>query len=118
MDIKERKEKSEYSGLVPAFDQAVGILFHLSRTQASKMNLTDICNKTVGIHKSKGNSIFNTLRKSGFVQKNNTEKTYFPGLGLIALSRRVFENLNYNEVAGPLKHEFAVCDLPGTKDIT
>jgi DNA-binding IclR family transcriptional regulator len=101
VDNIEEKAKSGYSDLVPAVDQASKILLCLSRTPSSKMNLTEIC-KIVGIHKSKGYSILNTLQKFGFVQKDLAGKTYSLGLGLIALSRRVLDNLNYSEVAGPL----------------
>ena len=64
------------------------------------MTLTDIC-KTIGIYKSKGYSILNTLQKYGFVQKDPVGKVYYLGIGLIALSRRVLDNLNYNELADP-----------------
>lgn len=101
MEKVEQKTTSGYSGLVPAVAQASKILLCLSRASSSKMNLTDIC-KIVGIHKSKGFSILNTLQKFGFVQKDPAGKTYFLGLGLIALSRRVLDSLNYSEVAGPL----------------
>lgn len=70
------------------------------------MNLTEIC-KIVGIHKSKGYSILNTLQRFGFVQKDQTGKTYSLGLGLISLSRRVLDNVNYSESANPLLETLA-----------
>ncbi len=70
------------------------------------MKLTDICT-VVGIHKSKGYSILNTLQKFGFIQKDATTKTYSLGVGLISVSRRVLDSLNYNELAGPLLSDLA-----------
>jgi len=65
------------------------------------LNLTDIC-KGVGIHKSKGYSILNTLQKFGLVHKDPATKTYSLGLGLISLSRRALDSLSYQEMAGPV----------------
>jgi DNA-binding IclR family transcriptional regulator len=62
LDKKEKKTKSEYTGHVPAVDQASRILLSLTKSPSAKVNLTDIC-KSVGIHKSKGYSILNTLQK-------------------------------------------------------
>jgi DNA-binding IclR family transcriptional regulator len=101
LDKKHGEIKTDYTGLVPAVDQASRILLCLAKSPSVKMNLTDIC-RSVAIHKSKGYSILNTLRKFGFVQKDPTGKTYSLGLGLIALSRRVLNNLNFSEAAGPL----------------
>lgn len=106
LDKKQEETKSEYTGLVPAVDQAARILIFLTRSQSPKVNLTDIC-KGVGIHKSKGYSILNTFQKYGFVQKDPTGKTYSLGLGLISLSRRVLDNLNYGSVADPILETLA-----------
>lgn len=99
-------KKSEYTGLVPAVDQASRILICLARNPSFKMNLTDIC-KNVGIHKSKGYSILNTLQKYGLIHKDQLGKTYSLGFGLISLSRRVLDNLNYEEIAGPYLEKLA-----------
>lgn len=106
MDRKEEQKKSDYTGLVPAVDQASRILLCLARRRSKKMNLTEIC-KTVGIHKSKGYSILNTLQKFGFVRKDPAGKTYSLGLGLISLSRRVLDNLDYGNAAGPFLESLA-----------
>jgi DNA-binding IclR family transcriptional regulator len=87
--------------MVPAVDQASRILLCLAKSLSLKVNLTDIC-KSVGIHKSKGYTILNTLQKYGLVQKDLAGKTYSLGLGLISLSRRVLDNLNYGDVADPI----------------
>ena len=94
------KSKSSYTGVVPAVDQASRILICLARNPSFKMNLTDIC-RSVAIHKSKGYSILKTLQRYGFVHKDALGKTYSLGFGLISLSRKVLERLDYESIAGP-----------------
>jgi len=106
LDKEGQEKKSLYNGLVPAVDQAAKILLCLTKSPYNKMNLTDIC-KSVGIHKSKGYSILNTLQKYGFVKKDPTGKMYSLGLGLISLSRRVLDNLNFSEIAAPFLETIA-----------
>ena len=106
MEKKEEKTKSKYTGVVPAVDQASRILICLARNPSFKMNLTDIC-KNVGIHKSKGYSILNTLQHYGLVHKDALGKTYSLGFGLISLSRKVLDNLNYEAIAGPYLEKLA-----------
>lgn len=106
MDETKGEKKSEYTGLVPAVDQAARILIFLARSASPKVKLTDIC-VGVGIHKSKGYSILNTLQKYGIVQKDPAGKTYSLGLGLIALSRKVLDNLDYGTVADPILEALA-----------
>jgi IclR family transcriptional regulator, KDG regulon repressor len=103
---KEQAKKADYTGLVPAVDQASRILLCLAKSRSSKMNLTEIC-KNVNIHKSKGYSILNTLRKFGFVRKDVEGKTYSLGLGLVSLSRKVLDNLNFGEAAAPFLEKLA-----------
>jgi DNA-binding IclR family transcriptional regulator len=104
--IKKRETKSEYTGFVPAVAQASQILLSLAKNPSPKANLTDIC-KSVNIYKSKGYAILNTLQKYGFVQKDPEGKTYSLGLGLISLSRKVLDNVNYNEIATPILETLA-----------
>jgi IclR family KDG regulon transcriptional repressor len=98
--------KSEYTGFVPAVAQASQILLSLAKNPSPKANLTDIC-KSVNIYKSKGYAILNTLQQYGFVQKDPEGKTYSLGLGLISLSRKVLDNVNYNEIATPILETLA-----------
>ena len=98
--------KPEYTRLVPAVDQASRILLYLSRNASASANLTDIC-ESVGIYKSKGYSILNTMEKFGFVLKDPMTKTYSLGLGLISLSRKVLDDLNDNKVVAPLLETLA-----------
>ena len=64
------------------------------------MRLTEICQR-VGIHKSKGHSILNTLKQFGFIEKDLQAKTYSLGPGLIFLSRNILDNLHYPEIVSP-----------------
>jgi DNA-binding IclR family transcriptional regulator len=100
------KKKIEYTSLVPAVDQASRILICLAKTPSFKMNLTDIC-KNVGIHKSKGYAILKTLLNFRFVERDDEGKTYTLGPGLISLSRRVLDNLEYRDKAGPFLEKLA-----------
>ncbi|MDR2017385.1 MAG: IclR family transcriptional regulator [Syntrophobacterales bacterium] len=102
----EEMKKTEYTSLVPAVDQASRILICLAKTPSFKMNLTDIC-KNVGIHKSKGYAILNTLLNFKFVERDDEGKTYTLGPGLISLSRRVLDNLEYRDMAGPFLERLA-----------
>lgn len=63
------------------------------------MNLTEIC-AAVGIHKSKGYSILNTLQKFGLVKRSQA-KTYSLGPGLLSLSSKVLDRLDVREAAIP-----------------
>lgn len=90
-----------YSKNVPAVEQAARLLLALVRKAPTRPNLTDLC-RTVGIHKSKGYAILNTLQSFGFVQRETDGKRYALGPGLIRLGRASLENLNFKELADPL----------------
>jgi DNA-binding IclR family transcriptional regulator len=98
--------KSIYKPLVPAVEQASRILLCLGEGDRFKMRLTEIC-KQVGIHKSKGHTILNTLMKFGLVEKDSHAKTYSLGPALIFLSRSLLENLNYMDIVSPFLDELA-----------
>ncbi len=100
------RKKSIYRPLVPAVEQASRILLCLGEGDRFKMRLTDIC-KQVGIHKSKGHTILNTLMKFGLVEKDPHVKTYSLGPTLIFLSRYVLENLNYTDIVSPFLEDLA-----------
>lgn len=91
---------SKYNTLVPAVDQASRILICLGKSPLHKMSLTEICT-SVGIHKSKGYSILNTLMKYGFIEKDRKSKAYSLGIGLLFLSRNVLDNLNLRDISEP-----------------
>jgi DNA-binding IclR family transcriptional regulator len=100
------KGKSAYKPLVPAVEQASRVLLCLGESPNFKMRLTEIC-KQVGIHKSKGHSILNTLKHFGFIEKDLQAKTYSLGPGLIFLSRNVLNNLHYPEIVAPFLENLA-----------
>jgi DNA-binding IclR family transcriptional regulator len=100
------KGKSVYKPSVPAVEQASRVLLCLGESPDFKMRLTEIC-KQVGIHKSKGHSILNTLRQFGFVEKDPRAKTYSLGPALIFLSRHVLDNLHYPEIVAPFLDNLA-----------
>lgn len=101
-----RVSLSSYKPIVPAVDQACRILICLGKNSNPKMGLTEIANE-VGIHKSKGFAILNTLHQFGLVEKDPQSKTYSLGIGLLSLSRYVLDNLRYPEVASPFLKELA-----------
>ncbi|MGB6063477.1 MAG: IclR family transcriptional regulator [Desulfomonilaceae bacterium] len=98
--------KPQYSSVVPAVEQASRILLALAQAPVAKMSLTEICNE-VGIHKSKGYSILNTLHQFAFVQRSPHDKTYSLGLGLLFLANRALSGLDIREVAGPFLQELS-----------
>jgi DNA-binding IclR family transcriptional regulator len=61
----------------------------------------------VGIHKSNAFTLLETLQSSGLVRKNTDGKGYALGPGLIALSRRVLDDLNAPVLAEPILEELA-----------
>jgi DNA-binding IclR family transcriptional regulator len=87
-------------------EQAVRVLLCLGEGSDFKMGLTQICHR-VGIHKSKGYAILNTLKQFGFVEKDPHAKTYSLGASLIFLSRHVLDNLHYPEIVGPFLDDLA-----------
>jgi DNA-binding IclR family transcriptional regulator len=101
-----KQNKPEYSSLVPAVEQASRILLVLAQSSAAKMNLTEIC-AAVGIHKSKGYSILNTLQHFSFVQRSPHDKSYSLGPGLLFLSNRVLSSLDMREAAAPFLQELS-----------
>lgn len=97
--MKSKKSESTKPGskpLVPAVEQAARVLISLARSPQLRKNLTEIC-REVGIYKSKGYSILNTLMKFGFVEKDLHTKTYSLGPGLLFLSRHVLDHMDIRE---------------------
>ncbi len=103
---KKNSGTSSYKPIVPAVEQASRILLCLSKNSNFKMGLTEIV-KEVGIHKSKGFAILNTLSQFGFVEKDPKTKTYSLGPALLGLSRHVLDNIRYPEVVSPFLQHLA-----------
>lgn len=94
------KKPSAYKPIVPAVDQALKLLMHLAKNTEIKLTLTEICER-VGIHKSKGYTILNTLKQYDLIQKDERTKTYGLGLGIVHLAHNVLDNMEIRDVAAP-----------------
>jgi DNA-binding IclR family transcriptional regulator len=99
--------KTEYSFLVPAVEQASRILLALAQGGTKKMTLTEICS-AVGIHKSKGYSILNTLQHFAFIQRSPYGKTYSLGPGLLFLSSKIMDSLDLREAIVPVLRQLSL----------
>ncbi len=104
---KSNQRKSSYQPIVPAVEQACRLLLCLGKDSDFRRGLTEV-SREVGIHKSKGFSILNTLHQFGFVEKDLQSKTYSLGPGLLFLSRHVLDNIRYPEAAAPFLQRLAV----------
>ncbi len=100
------QSKSSYKPIVPAVEQACHILRCLGRNPRFKMGVTEI-SRSVGIAKSKGHSILNTLSQFGLVEKDPQTKTYSLGVGLLSLARHLLDNLRYPEIVSPYLQSLA-----------
>jgi len=100
------RAKPDYSSLVPAVEQASRILLALAQNRSRGMTLTEICNE-VGIHKSKGYSILNTLQHFAFVRRSPESKTYSLGPGLLFLSGKALNHLDVREAVTPVLQELS-----------
>lgn len=102
----ELEDKKSYLQLVPAADQAARILFFLAGTPEGRASLTEVC-RHVGINKSKGLALLNTLRSSGLVIRSEYSKVYRLGPGLLVLSRALLEHTDIAGSAGPYLRSLA-----------
>jgi DNA-binding IclR family transcriptional regulator len=98
--------KDSYLQLVPAVDQAVRLLFTLANTVGGEASLTQLT-KEVGISKSKGLAILNTLRNAGLVVRDDRTKNYALGANLLLLSRALLNNTDVARAATPYLEELA-----------
>jgi DNA-binding IclR family transcriptional regulator len=101
-----KNTKNGSGTVVPAVEQACRILLTLAKQTSTKTNLTELC-KAVGIHNSKGYNILYTLQQFGFVHREEKEKRYALGPGLLSLSRKVLDSLDYKETAQPFLEALA-----------
>ena len=103
-----RKEDSKPNEkyIVPAIVQASQVLLCLADAESSHLSLTEICSR-VGIHSSRAYSLLYTLQEFGFIHRNVGGKGYSLGTGLIALSRKVLDNLNAPRIAEPILEALA-----------
>ena len=104
---KAAKTRSVYNPIVPAVDQAARVLLCLGKGDRHKLPLIEICEQ-VGIHKSKGYTLLNTLAQFGFVEKDPLSKSYSLGPGLLSLSRHLLDHLNIPEIVTPYLERLAM----------
>ncbi|MBW1681552.1 MAG: IclR family transcriptional regulator [Deltaproteobacteria bacterium] len=104
--MKAENTRSGYNSLVPAVEQAARILVYLARASSRESTLTEIC-RQVGIHKSKGHAILKTLSRFGFVGRDERNKTYALGPGLVHLARKVLDDMDIGKTAGPYLERLA-----------
>ncbi len=75
-------------------------MFALAHTAGGAATLTEVC-REVGINKSKGLAILNTLRSAGLVTRNDRSKNYRLGPGLLTLSRALLDQNDLSHVSAP-----------------
>ena len=98
--------KDSYLQLVPAVDQAVRLLFCLANTVGGEASLTQLT-KEVGISKSKGLAILNTLKSAGLVTRDDRTKNYGLGSNLLPLGRALINNTDLAKAATPYLEQLA-----------
>jgi|LSQX01.2.fsa_nt_gb DNA-binding IclR family transcriptional regulator len=98
--------KDSYLQSVPAVDQSIRLLFTLANTVGGEASLTELV-KQVGISKSKGLAILNTLRHAGLVTRNDRTKNYRLGPNVLLLSRALINNTDIGQEAAPYLEELA-----------
>ncbi len=111
MTMKAEPEKkgargSGYKPIVPAVQQALQLLACLAESPRETLNLTEICTR-LGIHKSKGYTLLNTLRQFDFIERNDQTKTYSLGLGMLYMARNIMKNLDIRTLVLPLLQTLA-----------
>lgn len=89
-----------YTKKVPAVDQANRLLFFLAERRGEAPTLSQIC-RGLGIHKSKGLALLNTLRSAGMVSRDERTKTYTLGTALLVLSRAMLDQADFTRVVEP-----------------
>jgi len=105
-ESEETGVKDSYLQLVPAVDQAVRLLFCLANTVGGEASLTQLT-KEVGISKSKGLAILNTLKSSGLVTRDERTKNYGLGSNLLPLGRALINNTDLAKAATPFLEQLA-----------
>jgi len=98
--------KDSYLQLVPAVDQSVRLMFALANMVGGEASLTELA-KEVGISKSKGLAILNTLRHAGLVTRNDRTKNYRLGPNVLLLSRALINTTDIGRESAPYLEELA-----------
>lgn len=98
--------KDSYLQLVPAVDQAVRLMFALANIVGGEASLTEL-SKEVGISKSKGLAILNTLRNAGLVTRSDRTKNYRLGPNILLLTRALVNNTDLAQAVYPYLENLA-----------
>ncbi len=107
LPVTDHEVPTDYGQKVPAVDQAIKVLHFLAGDPRGQSTLTEVC-AGVGIYKSKGKAILNTLRSANLVTKNEHDKTYSLGPGVLLLSRALLDQTDLTRAAAPFLEELAV----------
>lgn len=99
-DAGDEAGKGSYLQLVPAVDQAIRLLFALANIVGGEASLTEL-SKEVGISKSKGLAILNTLRNAGLVTRSERTKNYRLGPNILLLTRALVNNTDLAQAVFP-----------------
>lgn len=102
----EESGKGSYLQLVPAVDQAIRLLFALANIVGGEASLTELA-KEVGISKSKGLAILNTLRNADLVTRNERTKNYRLGPNILLLTRALVNNTDLSQAVYPYLEQLA-----------
>jgi len=105
-DAADESGKGSYLQLVPAVDQAIRLLFALANTVGGEASLTEL-SREVGISKSKGLAILNTLRNAGLVNRSERTKNYRLGPNILLLTRALMNNTDLSQAVYPYLEELA-----------
>ena len=96
--MDKKKKSTPARPLSPAVSQAAQLLLYLGSQPGTDTTLTLIC-EAIGIHKSKGYSILNSLSEYGFVVRDGNSKTYSLGPAVIPLGARAIDDLDIHAAA-------------------
>ena len=106
MHNTEEKRDSGYTPIVPAVDQAGRLLMCLGESAGQSLTLTEICAR-LGLHKSRGYTLLNTLQQFDLVERDDHTKTYRLGSGILHLARNILTGLDPGQVAAPFLNRLA-----------
>jgi DNA-binding IclR family transcriptional regulator len=106
MTKKSIDEKSRYTSLTPAVEQAAEIIKHVASSSKTKLSCTEI-SKALGINLSKTYVVLDALQKSGFISKETDGKLYSLGFGLISIGQVALERAKYHDAVKPFLTQIA-----------
>ena len=101
-----QKTDSKYTPIVPAVDLAGRMLMCLGENAGATLTLTEICAR-LGIHKSRGYTLLNTLQQFDLIEKDDKTKTYRLGSGILHLARNILTGLDPGQIAVPFLSHLA-----------